>query len=90
MGTTEVTYQGETYDFANPIERMTVEQAILKYNPDFNKAKIRDRDYLESMSNDLGFKVKDSYGAGKLQIEIFEKTCESKLRQPTFIKTMNS
>jgi lysyl-tRNA synthetase class 2 len=85
LGTTEVTYQGETYNFANPFERMTVEQAILLHNPDFDKAKIRDRDYLESVSKNLGLKIKDSYGAGKLQIEIFEKTCESELRQPIFI-----
>lgn len=85
LGSTKVTYQGETYDFAKPIERMTVEEAIFKHNPDFDKAKIRDRDYLESVANELGVKIKDSYGVGKLQIEIFEKTCESKLRQPTFI-----
>jgi lysyl-tRNA synthetase class 2 len=85
LGTTEVTYQGETYDFANPIERMTVEEAILKYNPDFDQSKIRDRDYLKSIAEKLGIKIKDSYGAGKLQIEIFEKTGEAELRQPTFI-----
>lgn len=85
LGTTEVTYQGETYDFSKPIERMTIEQAILKYNPDFDKDRIRDRDYLESVAKDLGIKIKDSYGAGKLQIEIFEKTGEANLRQPTFI-----
>jgi len=85
LGTTEVTYQGETYDFANPIERMTVEEAILKYNPDFDKSKIRDRDYLESVAKNLGINIKDSYGPGKLQIEIFDKTGESELRQPTFI-----
>ncbi len=85
LGTTNVTYQGETYDFAKPIERMTVEEAIFKHNPDFDKAKIRNHDYLESVAKELGIKIKDSYGVGKLQIEIFEKTCESKLRQPTFI-----
>ncbi|MEM9690284.1 MAG: amino acid--tRNA ligase-related protein, partial [Pseudomonadota bacterium] len=33
----------------------------------------------------LGIPVKDSYGAGKLQIEIFEKTGEHELREPTFV-----
>ena len=85
LGTTEVHYQGETYDFAKPIERMTVEEAIFKYNPDFDQDRVRDRDYLESFADNLGINIKDNYGAGKLQIEIFEKTCESDLRQPTFI-----
>ncbi|MEE3236485.1 MAG: amino acid--tRNA ligase-related protein, partial [Pseudomonadota bacterium] len=30
-------------------------------------------------------KVEENYGAGKLQIEIFEKTGETQLRQPTFV-----
>lgn len=33
----------------------------------------------------LGIPHKPSYGIGKLQIEIFEKTVEEKLDQPTFI-----
>ena len=38
-------------------------------------------DYAES----LGVKVEPGYGAGKLQFEIFEKTGEHELREPTFI-----
>ena len=85
LGSSEVNYQGETYNFANPFERMTIEQAILKHNPDFDKDKMRDRDYLESYAKNLGVTINSNYGAGKLQIEIFDKTCESHLRQPTFI-----
>ena len=33
----------------------------------------------------LEIPVKPSYGAGKLQLEIFEKTVETKLKDPTFI-----
>ena len=33
----------------------------------------------------LGVDVKDSWGLGKIQIEIFEETAEHKLDQPTFI-----
>jgi len=85
LGTTVVTYQGETYDFGKPFHRMTVEEAILAYNPEFDASRIRDRDYLETYARDLGIPIEDSYGPGKLQIEIFEKTCEDKLREPTFV-----
>jgi lysyl-tRNA synthetase class 2 len=84
-GDTAVTYQDETIDFSKPFARMTVEEAIAKYNPDIDLAKIRDRDYLASVADKLGIKVEDNYQAGKLQVEIFEKTCEDLLRQPTFI-----
>jgi lysyl-tRNA synthetase class 2 len=33
----------------------------------------------------LGIPLKDSYGLGKIQIEIFEKTVEDRLEEPTFI-----
>ena len=84
-GTTIVSYQGEEYDFGKKFKRMTVEEAIDAYNPDFDMSKIRDRDYLAAYCERLGAEVKDGYGAGKLQVEIFEETAESKLREPTFI-----
>src|SRR5690606_5012122 len=33
----------------------------------------------------LGIEVKDGYGAGKLQMEIFENTAEAKLMDPVFV-----
>jgi len=85
LGETTVTYQDETYDFAKLFDRLTVEEIIMKFNPDFDQSKIRDRDYLVEFAAGLGIKVEDNYGSGKLQIEIFEKTGEAELRQPTFV-----
>jgi lysyl-tRNA synthetase class 2 len=84
-GTTVVSYQGEQYDFGKPFPRLTVEEAIVKYNPEFEMAKIRDRDYLAAYCEKLGAPVKENYGPGKLQTEIFDETCEAQLRVPTFI-----
>ena len=85
LGTPKVTYQGEVIDFSKQFARMTVEEVILKFNPDLDKGKLRDRDYLLGVCEKLGIHVKDSYGPGKLQIEIFEKTGEENLREPTFV-----
>ncbi len=85
LGTTKVTYQGEEIDFGKQFARMTVEEVILKFNPDFDKSKLRDRDYLVGVCEQLGIPVKDGFGPGKLQIEIFEKTGEDNLREPTFV-----
>ena len=84
-GTTIVNYQGEQYDFGKPFARMTVEEAIREYNPDFDMGMIRDRDYLAAYCEKLGAPVKENYGPGKLQTEIFDETCEAQLREPTFI-----
>ena len=85
LGSTVVTYQGEQYDFARPFARMSVEQAIAKHNSDIDPGKLRDRNYLLQVATRLGIRIEESYGSGKLQIEIFEKTVESSLREPTFI-----
>ena len=83
--TLQITYQGEEYDLSAPFVRMTVTEAILAYNPDLSAADLGDLERCRAIARALDIEVKESYGTGKLQIEIFEKTVEEKLRQPTFI-----
>ncbi len=85
LGTTTVEYQGQTLDFGKPFARMTVIEAILAHNADISAAQLADREQAASIANRLGIAVQDSYGLGKLQIEIFEKTAEEQLQAPTFI-----
>ncbi len=74
MGKSMVHYQGEDYDFSKPFTRMTIEDAIVKYNPNFDKKKIRGLDYLTGVANKIDIRSEKSHGSGKVQIEIFEKT----------------
>ncbi|NNC54517.1 MAG: lysine--tRNA ligase, partial [Pseudomonadales bacterium] len=53
--------------------------------PDVSAGQLASRDAAASLASDLGISVQDSYGLGKIQIEIFEKTAEEKLIEPTFI-----
>jgi lysyl-tRNA synthetase class 2 len=85
LGSTKVTYQGYEVDFDKPFARITVEDVIKKYNPNIDTSRLRDRDYLAGVAEELGVNVHDNAGAGKLQMEIFDKTCESELRDPTFV-----
>lgn len=84
-GQTIITYQGEEYDFGKPFERMTVFESILRFNPDLTAGDIDNREAAAKTARNLGLPVKDGYGLGKIQIEIFEKTVESRLMNPTFI-----
>ncbi len=85
LGSTVVNYQGEEFDFGKPFKCLTIEQAIEAYNPDFDMARVRDREYLVEICEKLDVPVHDNYGPGKLQTEIFEATGENNLREPTFI-----
>ena len=80
-----VEYMGQTYDLSLPFRRMTVLEAVAEHNPTLDRDRLRDETYLASACKDLGIDVKDSDGSGKLLIEIFEKTVEENLLQPTFI-----
>lgn len=85
LNTTTVEYQGQSFDFSKPFERLTIIEAILKYNPSFKKEDLMDRAKTKKLAESLKLEVLDSFGLGKIQIDIFEKTAEHKLIQPTFI-----
>jgi len=85
VGSTKITYQGETYDFGKPFRRMTVKESILHFNPDIPAQDLEDREKAAEHARRLGIEVKESWGLGKVLIEIFEKTVEHNLADPTFI-----
>ncbi len=85
LGSVVIAYQGESYDFSQPFQRMSVRDAILQFNPDLTAAQIDDLASAHKVAKGMGLELKDSYGLGKVQIEIFEETVEHRLKQPTFI-----
>jgi lysyl-tRNA synthetase class 2 len=84
-GTQQLTYQGRSYDLTKPFRRLTVEQAILEHNPGIDPLSLRDVTYLRRRCEQLDISFDPQDGAGKLQIELFEKTAESALLDPTFV-----
>jgi lysyl-tRNA synthetase class 2 len=85
IGNTVIESQGDSYDFGKPFTRMTVKESIMHFNPDIPEADLDDREKASQQANRLGVEVKPGYGLGKIQIEIFEKTVEHNLKDPTFI-----
>jgi len=85
LGTRRVEYQGDTYDFGTAFRRVTVEDLVVHFNPGIERGRLRDVAYLREVCARLAIPVKADHGAGKLQIELFEKTAEARLLQPTFV-----
>ncbi len=85
LGSTTVQYQSSTYDFSKPFARLSVFDAILKHNPEIKASQLSDASAAREIAKGLGIELKESWGLGKVQIEIFEKTVEHLLDQPTFI-----
>jgi lysyl-tRNA synthetase class 2 len=84
FGSRVVTYQGRSYDLGGHFARHSIEEIILANNPDVDPMSIRDASYLRRVCERMKIPFKAGDGAGKLQIEIFEKTGEHTLIQPTF------
>ena len=84
-GDAKVTYQGHVCDLATPFRRLTLTEAVLENNAGLDGARLKDRDYLAEYARKVGGDAKAEYGIGKLLTEIFEKTVEARLVDPTFI-----
>lgn len=85
LGSTTVQYQGDEYHFGKPFTRMSVKESILHHNPELKAAQLDDLDAARKIAEGLEIPLKPGYGLGKVQIEIFEKTVEHRLMEPTFI-----
>ena len=73
------------YDFAVPFTRLSVFDSILQYNADISAEQLSDEASARAIAQSLNIPLKAIWGLGKVQIEIFEKTVEHLLQQPTFI-----
>ena len=85
LGTTTISYQGREIDFSKPYARMTVSEAICKYQPEYSEAQVADRSFLTAELDRLGATYRPSDGVGGLQLTLFEARIEEQLFEPTFI-----
>src|SRR5579859_2160217 len=84
-GGTTLNYQGESIDLGKRFDRLTMAEAIAKYNPRYS---LQDLSKIETLRSALqAFKVEvfPTDGLGILQLKLFEQTTEDRLVQPTFI-----
>ncbi len=80
-----VEYEGESFDFNRPFERIPMSDAVLRYNRELDNAAIGDPAALASQLMRIGVEPTEGAGPGLLLTELFEATVEDKLRQPTFV-----
>jgi lysyl-tRNA synthetase class 2 len=85
LGTTSLQWEGHVIDVGPAFRRWSMTDAVLEHNPEIKREQLRDLEAMRSHAQRLGVHVKKGYGWGKLLLEIFEKTVEHTLIQPTFI-----
>jgi len=83
-GDTKISYGDNVIDFTPPFKRYTMEEALRELGGiDINE--LKDIDNCKKIAKSLNIELKGYEGKGKIITEIFEKTVEDKLIQPTFI-----
>lgn len=85
LGSPVLQYQEHELDFGKPFARLNMLDSILQYNSTLKKSDLTTIDAAKKTAEKLDIPVKEGYGLGKIQLEIFEKTVEHRLLQPTFI-----
>ena len=84
-GTAQISYQGRDLDLSKPFQRLTINEAILKYAPQFTEAQLNDAEFLKAELKKRGVTLLPTAGIGAMQLALFEETAESQLWEPTYI-----
>jgi lysyl-tRNA synthetase, class II len=84
-GSTTIEYQDVAIDLSRPFDRLTMAEAIAKYNSQHGLEDLAKPEYLKKVLAACGSEVLPTDGIGVLQLKLFEATTEPKLVQPTFV-----
>jgi len=85
LGTTKISYQGHEIDLAYPFLRLSITQAIQKFQPEYTNVQLNDRTFLINKLRALNITHKPEEGIGGLQLSLFDETTEHLLIDPIFI-----
>ncbi len=94
LGTDQIAFGDHRISLHAPFVRLSLRHATRdavskKLGRAVTDADLRDRDRVAGIATELGFEAilanGPGYGAGKITTEIFERLCEDRLIQPTFV-----
>jgi lysyl-tRNA synthetase, class II len=78
-------WEGSDIDLSQPFRRWRLDEAVRHLNPEISESDLRNVEAMRAHCKRLGIHVKQDYGWGRLMLEVFERTVEPTLIQPTFI-----
>jgi lysyl-tRNA synthetase class 2 len=85
MGSREINYQDQLIQFHQPFLRISMKDAVVRYNSSIQLADVETLDACRKILDQLGLAYKATDGLGKLHMILFEETVEHQLIQPTFV-----
>jgi lysyl-tRNA synthetase, class II len=90
LGSDQIVFGDHPISLAAPFARLSLrdgvrEAASSRLGRIVEDGELRDRQRAAALASQLGVTVLSGYGAGKIATELFEKLCEDRLIQPTFV-----
>jgi lysyl-tRNA synthetase class 2 len=90
VGTTDVTFGDHQISLKPPFARLSLreaaaEAASTQLGRGVTADHLRDRAAAARIAGEVGLAVEEGSGAGRIAADIFEKLCEERLIQPTFV-----
>ena len=85
LGTLQVPYGEHVVDLSQPFPRLTIGEAIRKFDPHFSAADLARREVLTRALAQAGVEANPDAELAELQLALFEQTTEQRLIQPTYI-----
>ena len=82
---TKFKYQDYEINFKTPFSKIKFYDAIEKYAINFDISKLDDKGYLETYCSEYNIGITDKECLVKIHLDIFEKTVEKQLIDPTFV-----
>ncbi|MBA59898.1 MAG: lysine--tRNA ligase [Gammaproteobacteria bacterium] len=84
-GSSSIEYDGVSLDFGRPFPRKSMSEAICEYNPEINPKELDQLSSIRSIAKKNNVLIEESWGVGKIVMELFESLVEDSIKQPTFI-----
>jgi lysyl-tRNA synthetase class 2 len=89
-GSDQITFGEHQISLAAPFTRLSLregarEAASARLGREVAPEELRDRDQAAALAASLGIEIHPGYGAGKIATDLFERLCEDRLIQPTFV-----
>jgi lysyl-tRNA synthetase, class II len=90
LGTERITFGEHEISLQPPFVRLSLREAARDaasrtLKRDVADADLRDRERAAAIARELGVEIDAGHGAGKITTAIFERLCEDRLIQPTFV-----
>lgn len=85
LGTTSLVWEGKKIDLGPEFRRVRLEELVASHHPELPRDRLRDEETLRRYASAHGVALPEQGGWGKLLLELFEKTIEPVLIQPTFV-----